>query len=105
MDKTEKAIIKTLSFYDLLARPLMLEEIWRNLYQCESGKLQVLMGLKNLMSKGMVGEKTSDATGNIYYHLFGHEKIVPKYFHNFQVSSLRHKKVTKTLKYFQFDIF
>lgn len=98
MDTTEKSIIKTMSFYDLLGKPLMLEEIWHNLYQRKAGKLQVLVGLKRLLAKKIINKNISILSGNIYYSLFGREKIVQEYFQNFKVSRERFKKVNRTIQ-------
>lgn len=73
MNKVEKAVIKTIVFYDLLKRPLTLDEIYLNLYRQGSSKLNVLMAVKNLTNKEIVEEN------NDLYFLCGKNKLVTDY--------------------------
>jgi len=98
MKRIEKAIIQTLVFFDILRRPLTLDEIWHYLYRQKASKLQVFMGLKDLLSKKIVGKTVSPKTGNIFYHLIGGSPMASKYFTNFSISAQRWQKVTKVLK-------
>ena len=70
MNKTEKAIIKTLAFFDTLGRPLTLEEIWRFLYGDKASKLEVLLGLRKLMRMGKIFNQEP------YYSLPGRQNII-----------------------------
>jgi len=57
MDKIEKAIIKTVAFYDILGRPLALDELWQFLYRAKASKLQVLLGTEKLIKKNILTKK------------------------------------------------
>ncbi len=98
MKRIEKTILKTLVYFDILNRPLILDEIWHYLYQEKASKLQVFMGLKSLLSKKVIGQETSPKSGHIYYFLNGRKEIVPEYFTNFSISQKRWQKVDKVLK-------
>lgn len=63
MNKTEKAILQTLAFFNIFSRPLTLEEIWHFLYKNKASKLQVLLGLEKLQKKEIILQK------NDYYFL------------------------------------
>src|SRR3989304_3008070 len=95
MKKIEKAIIKTLAFFDLVGRPLTLEDIWRFLYRVRVGKLQVLMGLRDLVKKGMVIKREG------YYYLKNRRRIIPAYQKRKEISKGRWKKVKWMAKIFQ----
>lgn len=68
MTKVEKAILKTLAFFDIFKRPLTLEELWHNLYHEKTSKIQVLFALRALQKKKIVVEKDS------YFLLFNSQK-------------------------------
>lgn len=101
MNKVEKSILQTIIFYDLLEKPLTLEEIWHYLYCEKANKLQVLMGLKNLLAEKIIDQETSP-NQNIYYFLFGRQKIVPDYFNKYRVSLDRWKKVHRVVNLLKF---
>lgn len=98
MKRIEKSIIQTISFFDLLSRPLTLEEIWHYLYQFRASKLQVFMGLKDLLNEKIIGKAVSPKTGNIFYHLSERPQLASEYFTNFSISANRWQKVDRVLK-------
>ncbi len=67
METVEKAIIKTLSFFDLFSYPLTKEEIFSYLWQVKSEQDFVSKVLIELLDKKVVEEK------NGYYFLLGRE--------------------------------
>lgn len=95
MNKLEKAIIQTLAFFDIMGRPLTLEEIWRFLYQCKTGKLQVLMGLRDLAKKGMVIKREG------YCYLKNRRRIISEYQKRKEISNERWKKINWIAKILQ----
>ncbi len=104
MNKIEKAIIKTLVYFDLLARPLTLDELWHQLYRQKASKLQVFIGLKKLIEKKLVGKSVSPKN-NIYYYLSGRSQIAKDYFVRFNISLRRWQKIEQILKVLKFTPF
>lgn len=98
MNKIEKAILKTLVYFDILNRPLSLDELLYYLYHQQASKLQVFVGLKNLLSKKMIEQEISPKSGQIYYFIGGKKAIVPEYFAKFLISAKRWQKVYRVLK-------
>lgn len=96
MNKTEKAILKTLAFFDLFNRPLTLEELWLNLYKLETSKMQVLFGLKNLQKNNIIVEK------NTFYALTGNKNIFRDFVKTRVICKKRWRKVERTLKFLRF---
>lgn len=96
MDKVQKSILRTLTFFDIFGRPLTLEEIWLFLYQTKAGKLKVLIGLKKLLQKSLVFE------GNNYYALKNRPKIIPAFIENQTLIRRRWQKVFWVLKFLRF---
>ncbi len=96
MNKIEKAVLQTLTFYDILERPLILDELWHYLYRLKASKLQVFMGLKKLIEKGQVAEK------DFYYFLNGREKIAEDYSLKQEISRKRFIKSDRIIKILRF---
>jgi len=69
MNKVQKAILKTLAFFDIFSRPLTLEELWRFLYRTQASRFQVLVNVQKLQKKGKISQKDD------YYCLKGREAI------------------------------
>lgn len=92
MNKTQKAILKTLAFFEILGRPLVLEELWRFLYQIRASKLQVLLALKNLQKKQMISQK------NKYYFLKNHQNTYRTFEEDKNVQEKNWRKVYWVLK-------
>ncbi len=99
MNKLEKSVIKTIVFYNLLKRPLRLDEIWLNLFQIKAGKLQVLMALKKLISKEVIEEKD-----NLYF-LKNEKKIFSDYLLNQKHNKIYRSKAGWVLKILKFTPF
>ena len=70
MSKIEKAILKTLAFFDIFSRPLTLEELWHFLHQFKTSKYQVLIGLRKLAKKGKILEKNDYFSLNFNRQIF-----------------------------------
>lgn len=99
MTKIEKAILRTLAFFDIFQRPLFLDEIWHFLYQVKASRLQVLIGLKNLQKKKLIIKKEK------YFFLSGSQKYLSDFKRKQQICRKRWQKVnwvTKILKYVPF---
>jgi len=75
-----------------------LDELWHYLYRQEGSKLQVLMALKKLLEKQVIGQQTSAASGHIYYYLADRANIVKEYFAKFKISQKRWQKVAWVIK-------
>lgn len=96
MTKIEKAIIKTLTFFDIFARPLTLEEIWHFLYKIPSSKLQVLIYLRNLQKKGKI-RQLADQKNN-YYVIFERSRIIDTFLAKQKLIRERLQKVDWVVK-------
>lgn len=96
MNKVEKAILKTLAFFDIFKRPLTLEELWRNLYKLKTGKLQVLLGLRSLQKKKIISEKNS------YFYLKGSKKTLIFFESNKLIRTKNWQKVNWVIKILKF---
>lgn len=99
MTKVEKAILRTLAFFDIFQRPLFLDEIWHFLYQVKASRLQVLIGLKNLQKKKLIIKKEK------YFFLSGSQKNLADFKRKQQICRERWQKVnwvTKILQYVPF---
>ncbi len=99
MTKVEKAILRTLAFFDIFQRPLFLDEIWHFLYQVKASRLQVLIGLKNLQKKKLIIKKEK------YFFLSGSQKNLADFKRKQQICQKRWQKVNwviKVLKYVPF---
>ena len=92
MNKVEKAILKTLAFFDIFGRPLTLEELWHYLYEVKASKLQVLINLKKLEKKKIVKEKQP------YFALYASKNIFNNFSKTQDICRERWKKVQRTAK-------
>lgn len=84
----EKAILKTLSYYDIFKFPLKAWEIHKYLIGKSSDLKQTEKALKSLIKKGKI-KKQKD-----YYFLFGHRGLVKSRLER-EVVSLSHLKTAK----------
>ena len=96
MDIIEKSIFKTLTYFDLLARPLTLNEVWQNLYRGKANKLVVLLSLRKLIKKKIVEKNGS------YYFLYGRKKIVKNYLLKREISKKRWQKAYSVINVLKF---
>lgn len=99
MSKTEKAILRTLAFFDIFSRPLTLEEIACFLYRLKASRLQILMGLEKLKKKKLIIQKEK------YFVLFSGRKSIASFKKNRAMRRSRWQKVDwvkKILKYVPF---
>ncbi len=99
MTKVEKAILKTIAFFDLNQRPLFLDEVWQFLYQTKTSQINVLIGLQNLEKKGLISKK------NELYFLRGKEKILKDFHQREKLLADRWSKTKKFAKFFHFAPF
>ncbi|MFA6492801.1 MAG: hypothetical protein WCV58_01540 [Patescibacteria group bacterium] len=99
MNKIEKAIIKTLAFFEIFSRPLTLEELWHFLYKCQTSKLQVLMGLRSLQRKKIIVKKDS------YFLFSDNKKALTTFLNQKDICQKRFEKVRKTVKFLRYAPF
>lgn len=95
MMKIEKAIIKTLAYFEVFGRPLKLEEIWQFLYRTPASKLQVLIALEKLEKKKQIFKKDQ------YYCLIDRKLIINKFIQNQNLIKKRWQKVAWVVKILQ----
>ena len=91
MSKIEKAILKTLAFFDIFSRPLTLEELWHFLHQFKTSKYQVLIGLRKLAKKGKILEK------NDYFSLNFNRQIFREYIRRRKICQKNFQKARRYL--------
>lgn len=96
MSKIEKAILRTLAFFDIFKRPLTLEELWQNLYQLQASKIQVLLALRDLQKKRVV------AKNNPYYCLAQNQQSFKVFEDNRQLRIANWQKVDRVIKILKF---
>lgn len=87
MDKVGKAILKTIAFFDVFDRPLILDEIWQFLYCERASQIQVLIGLQKLEKNHQVLQK------NQYFCLKDRQKIIDDFLSRSQLIRNRWQKV------------
>jgi hypothetical protein len=92
MNKVEKAILKTLAFFDLFGRPLTLEELWKFLYRTKTSKMQVLFALQALKKKKIIFEKKP------YFALISSKNIFNSYLLKRKICQSRWRKVDWVVK-------
>ncbi len=95
MSKVEKAILKTLAFFEIFSRPLTLEELWDFLYQTQASRLQILIGLKKLKEKRKITQQDN------HYFLAG-SKIYKDFLKNREICKKRWQKVIWIVKILKF---
>jgi len=106
MSKIEKAILKTLAFFEIFSRPLTLEELWHFLSKTRASKLQVLIGLRKLAKKRLILQKNLPAgkAGN-YFSLSQSPKIFKDFESCQKVCQKNWQKVALVIKILKFAPF
>ena len=99
MNKTEKAILKVIAFFDLSQKALELEEVWQFLHRTRSSKVQVLIGLQNLEKEGVIAKE------NELYFLAGRTKVLDKMAEREKLQAERMRKVEQFAKLFSYAPF
>lgn len=95
MNKLEKAILKTIAFFDLSQKPLSLDEIWHFLYRTRASRIQVLIALENLEKNGQICKKNSQ------YFLPGRQSILNSVKRD-DLEEVSWKKVSRYAKLFEY---
>ena len=92
----EKAILRTLAYFNLGAYPLTANEIWQFLHIHAQKDLKVLLvALDSLKNKNLINEKHG------FYFLIGYDDLVERRRAQLVVSELKLKKARKAIKFIQ----
>lgn len=91
MTKIEQAILKTLAFFAIFSRPLTLEELGNFLFCQKASQIQLLIGLKKLIQKKLVGQE-------VQYFFLKSSKIVEEFKPRQALCRKRWQKVSRIVK-------
>ena len=97
----EKAILKTLAFFDIFDYPLTLVEIYKWLYQPD--KNYQLSDVSQFLDSENLKDKISDKNG--FYFLKGRERIIQTRLERHQLAEKKFKIVLRTVKRLRWLVF
>ncbi len=91
MNKIEKAIIKTLCYFDIFFYPLTKEEIKRYLLEEKATDQEIENSIKNLLEERKIEFKEN------FYYLPGKEELIEERIKRYKISKKKWRKVKKYL--------
>jgi len=92
LNEIQKAIVKTLAFYQVFQIPLLKEELYYRLYQTKCSQKNFRDNLKIIVKKNIVHKKGK------YFFLSGSDKIIPARIEKLSFAAKRWEKVNRIIK-------
>jgi hypothetical protein len=93
MSDLEKAIVKTIIYFDIFDFPLTAFEVWKNLYGCKAGLEEVRVALE---SNAVLKTKINQEQG--FYFPIGRESIIETRLARYNIAAKKFKRVIKVAR-------